>query len=76
MRNIVAVINKMLKEIPVTEAGFRGELESIKTSAMYAAPETMGVMWRRAAESINYNMPYPPATDWQKKVGAIFADKE
>ena len=68
----------MMDEVP-GDYSLREELSnrmaSVKTSSLYAAPETVSMWWNKAAFTLS-DVLGEPNTPWKKKVAAIFADKE
>jgi hypothetical protein len=67
-RSIITVIDKMLMHIPAEQESLIRQLTSIRTSALYAAPEIQGNFWQRTSFCLNQCLPYPPQEDWQRKV--------
>ena len=77
MRNIVDVVDQMLRVLPADEAAFKGELVSLRSSALYAAPESARMWWSEFHRIINDYLPHPDkCTDWQLQIGMIFMDKQ
>jgi hypothetical protein len=78
MRNILRVIGIMLIDIPSTETAFRTELESVKSSAMYASPELERFNWERLSEVVNSFIPQPPTPLklWQQDVVDAFTGQK
>ena len=76
MRNIVDVVDQILLVIPKEEHSFRAELKSLRSSALYAAPESTKMWWSEFQRIINDYLPHPnKCEDWQLHVGSIFIDK-
>ena len=73
-RNIVDVINTLLCIVPTDEQWFINELNSIKESAFYAAPEAAHLGWQRLTESMMeaYGASFP-TKDWEFNVTAIIS---
>ncbi len=72
-RNLCEVIDQMLAIIPKTETEFRDSLWDNRSSAEYISPETLGLRWKVAAETLEDFMPnenIPPANwqEWQRQV--------
>lgn len=81
MRNIVAVIDKMLSVIPYDQSTLhlRVGLDNIKDSAGYCPPESMYLLWQRAAYLLwkEFNeADYGDLTGWQLAVTDIWMDKK
>ena len=69
MRNLYDVINQIVEVAPDLEEN----LNSIRESVMYSAPENMGMWWNMTAEILNeYALDHPKAD----KIAAIFSGKE
>jgi hypothetical protein len=49
MRSITKVIDNMIELIPNEEEYFIATLRSLKSSAEYTSPETMGLRWHNVA---------------------------
>lgn len=76
MRYLPTVIDAMVKEIPSSgNEDLIRELNSVKGSAMYAAPENIRMWWVRAAEALEDGVGDPSGADWKMKVSKIFADE-
>lgn len=73
-RNIVDVIDSILCIIPVDEHWFINELNNIKDSASFAAPELSYLGWQRLTESMMeaYGASYP-TKDWEFNVTSIIS---
>lgn len=73
-RYLPDVIDQMLIELPLTEEDLRAELGTVKDSACFAAPETMGIHWGRAAMELSAHIPqnYGSMNEWQTKVAKIW----
>lgn len=76
MRNLPDVINNIIEVIPDSEDQLITELNELKESTMFTAPEAIGRKWEILMLVINYHLQYPPEKDWERKVGNIFANKE
>lgn len=73
MRNIIEVIDKMIEHIPVDQREFVvPDLEKIKVSVRYKAPEAIFECWNRCAAILKYHFGKPD-TDWKKEIAAIFS---
>ena len=53
MRNLPDVIDKMLEVIPLENNSLIGGLESIQSSALFAAPEIQSFWWQECASFLN-----------------------
>ena len=81
MRNIVAVIDKILSVIPDDQSmpHLRAGLDNIKDSAKYSAPESMYFLWQRGAILLwkEFNeADYTDLTGWHRSVVDIWMDKK
>lgn len=74
-REITEVIDKLLKEIPDSHAVV-STIQGIRDSALYSAPENMGLRWRQLCNALEFHFKYPPVEDYEKKILAIITDKE
>ena len=76
MRNIITVIDRVLRAVPDKDnGGFKFELRSLRSSALYTAPEIMGIAWERFARIFNQYIPYPAKEQWMMECIDIFTDK-
>jgi hypothetical protein len=78
MRNIIVVIDEMLKLIPEDfDEGFIIGLKEIQDSAFYTAPEAMGIRWQTGVELFEdyFGENVEELTDWQKQVLRIWIGK-
>jgi hypothetical protein len=50
VRTIISVIDQMLAQIPADQTPLRADLERVKSSASYRAPEMTRVDWWDAAQ--------------------------
>jgi len=71
-RDLSEVIDLMLKEIPPTE--LRICLTGIQRSLAYAAPEAMGLWWRKVQKLLVREIG-EPRPGWETKVANIFAGR-
>lgn len=77
MRDIVKVIEMIQAVLPPTRIGMKGDLDKVKRSAMFTAPEAMAPRWEQLAEVMNsYITPDGVLHyEWMVKAAAIFADR-
>lgn len=78
MRNISEVLEACFKEVPEDfkyRLELRKELESIMSSARYAAPEAMHLQWDRASRVFQYYIG-PPKDGWQARIAILYAGGE
>ena len=75
-RDIGDVIDRIIQVLP-EEANpvVAAELKKIKSDAGFAAPETMGGVWNKAAQVLTIYIGIPKE-DWQIKVSKIFSGTE
>lgn len=73
MRNLIDVIDEMLKVIPESEEALRNELEYHKDSQAYRAPEDM-IQWKLTHASLA-NAIFPVKEDWQWEVWSVWSTK-
>lgn len=73
MRNLIEVIDEMLKVIPKDEGILRGNLEYCKDSQAYRAPEDM-IGWKIIHEILSKTI-FPVKEDWQWEVWSIWSTK-
>lgn len=73
MRNLIDVINEMLKVIPESEEALRKDLEYHKDSQSYRAPEDM-IQWKLTHKSLVEHM-FPVKEDWQWEVWSVWSTK-
>jgi hypothetical protein len=74
-RELTEVIDKMLAVGGFPEA-FQIVLTDLRSSAAYAPPEGQRLWWDETTELVNDAIPGEPSEEWEKKVVAIFLDKE
>ncbi len=70
------VIDQIRAEIPddfEKKRELEVELDRVRRSALYSAPEIMTTRWNQAAEVLNRLLPAPPAAPWQERIRQIFA---
>ena len=74
MRNLVNIIDEMLRHVPETEEHLVADLTDLRSSTAYSAPELMGLRWRCGAEVLEEHFPADPKdfNDWQKKVCEVW----
>lgn len=70
-RSLVQVLESMLVLVPNGER-LRVALTHIRATALYQAPETMGLYWRRTAEALEHHFGPTPAPGWQTDVAEVF----
>jgi len=81
MRSLVIVLVNILRYIPEEERELISKLNSIRESAMYSAPEMMGLHWNRTHKIICDNMWDEITNDitvkhyWQLEVLSIFSTR-
>ena len=72
MRDLITLIDEMLREIPKKEEYLIAALEDIQDSQMYRAPEDM-LGWELVSEQLqNLNMT-PRSPMWKYKICSIFS---
>lgn len=73
MRNLGAVMDKLLSVVPETESGMRADLDSLFESIKYSAPEMVSYHWDRLGAIVNQYMPLPgELSGWQQNFVFIF----
>ena len=75
MRNIADVIDRIIAEIPPPNGAEILRLTKIKLDSGYNPPECRRKDWIRLCEYLNERFPYPPETDWQRRILDITTDK-
>jgi hypothetical protein len=78
MRNIVVVIDEILKLIPEDfDEDFIIGLKEIQDSALYTAPEAMSIRWQTGAELFDdyFGNNINELNEWQKQVVKIWMNK-
>ena len=78
-RELPVVLKAMLDAIPEGDyfMDLKQELDKVRQSALYGAPENMWTFWDRTAQALQDHLPKPGSLKpWQKKVADIFMDKE
>ena len=75
MRELVEVINRMIFVIPAEESELISALMSVRSSAQFSAPESMGFHWDAGANVLARFIP-KVERDWQQKVSDIWMDRE
>lgn len=73
MRNLIEVIDEMLKVIPENEEVLRNDLEYHRDSQSYKAPEDM-IEWKLTHKTLSEAM-FPVKEDWQWEVWSIWSTK-
>lgn len=71
MRDILDVIDKMIKQVPDDNDSLKSKLDKIRVRASYHAPEDRLRDWNCLSFELNNMLPYPPETEWQKKIFRI-----
>ena len=72
MRNLIALIDEMLAEIPPTEKHLIESLKDIQDSQRYRGPEDM-LGWMMVSEELqNLNLK-PESENWKYKICSIFS---
>lgn len=77
MRPLDLVIDAIIKLIPEsypTKRAIKDDLEKVKNSIPFTAPEVMYERWGQVAEILSYSVGTPD-TEWKKMIGMLFADK-
>ena len=76
-RDLMNVIEKIIKEIPLTEENFINELNDRLSSVRYSAPELINMWWNETFKTLLSNLPKPEdiKEEWQFKVVSIFSGK-
>jgi hypothetical protein len=74
MRNLPDVIESMKHFIPQSEGDLLRSLDSISTSAKFAAPELMSLHWIRVSQELRDAIGEFPTKDWHFEVLALFSD--
>lgn len=76
MRDLKEVLDAILLIVPQTEKGLIIDLNKVKDSLMFAAPESASMWWAEAADAFEANIgdTSDPSKllDWQKAVMNIF----
>lgn len=67
MRDLTEVLDQIMT-IPELPHGLKHDLQSIKESAMYTAPELQYMCWDRAAECLSNE----PEGEWSEQACTIF----
>jgi len=71
-RDLSDVIEALLVHVPETEEKLVRTLKSIKDSANFCPPESMGVLWKRTSIVLMDEIGQP-TEPWQKRVSDIFS---
>lgn len=71
MRDLPETLDKIIPLIPPGDAALIAKLESIKQSALFAAPEIQTAWWKRCENILNFIMP-PIDADWKVQVMETF----
>jgi len=77
VRDIVEVIDKMVREIPADWELARftvGRLRSVANSAKYTAPEDMQRLWNEVAGILEVNLG-DTDEEWKWRIASIFAGR-
>lgn len=77
MRDLVTVINKIIREIPHKETDLINYLEERKESCEYTAPEAMSIRWAEVANILYDHLGEPESfnEDWKHIVFNVWMDK-
>lgn len=74
-RDLVAVLDAILAEVPEALTPERSALERLKASVLYTPPEGMPSRWSETALML-YAYIGEPKEPWQRRIAAIFAGTE
>jgi len=74
-RNIVDVIERIKAEIPESETSLHSDLEHIKYSSLFTAPEVMVNLWHKLSITLEYGI-QDHESDWAQKVARIVRAEE
>lgn len=73
MRYLPDVVEQILAVIPETEIALINSWNSIRQSALFAAPENMNLHWNRGGELLSDNFPDAAnLNEWQTKIIKIW----
>ena len=77
-RDLIVVIDQMIKEIPSSEQTFLEIMKDRRSSVAYCAPEMIGFWWHELAKTLNDEFGDDEAVlvDWQKRVINVWMDSE
>jgi hypothetical protein len=75
-RNIADVIDRILDVVPTEMISLRVQLDALKESAIFTAPEAMGRRWSMLADILTDALPTTSTEAWQDKVGRIVRAEE
>lgn len=74
-RDIAVVIDQVLAVVPLEFEHLIDELNSVKTSVAFAAPEQTTYWWRHLAVVLNNNIGQPKL-NYEKQIARIFRGEE
>jgi len=72
---IIDIILKLTPDNFNNKKYLKLELESIKESYYYAAPETLGSVWLRVAQALQVHIGDPGGETWKREIQGLFAGK-
>ena len=72
MRNLITLIDEMLREIPAKEEYLIESLKDIQDSQRYRAPEDM-LGWQMVSEELQNLDLKPKSANWKYKICSIFS---
>lgn len=73
-RELTTVIRQMVDALPDNETELGGRLMSLHSSALFTAPEVIGMRWREVAIFLSHHLPHrlEDMSNWQRVVINIF----
>ena len=70
-RDVIDVIDQLIKHIPDKAWALRTKLEQVRTAATYLPPEYGEPAWKEVTDALAMFLCFPPADDWEKEIQAI-----
>jgi hypothetical protein len=74
-RNLTTVIDEILEVVPETETSLRAQINSVRDSSIFSAPEVMYLFWTELFEILVDEIG-EPEEEWEFKVQLIFSGRE
>jgi hypothetical protein len=75
MRDISEVIDQIAAVVPLEESGLHIDLDKLRTSCAFTAPEVMPERWQQLGFLLEDSLGEPAGVAWKEQVQAIVTAK-
>jgi hypothetical protein len=72
--DLLDVIDRLLAEIPPEEVDLRATLTDLKSSAAWAAPESLLLWWEQVYETLEEDVGDPTGVPWKEALVRIWTE--